>query len=46
MFALSYMFMALMFASGSGLSSPGTIAAVFGVLVFIMAIGVVAYSYK
>uniref|UniRef100_H3D4G4 Premelanosome protein b n=1 Tax=Tetraodon nigroviridis TaxID=99883 RepID=H3D4G4_TETNG len=33
-------------ASGSGLSSPGTIAAVFGVLVFIMAIGVVAYSYK
>lgn len=46
MFSLSYTFTALMFASGSGLSSPGTIAAVFGVLVFIMVVGVVAYSYK
>lgn len=32
--------------SGPGLSSPGTIAAVFGVLVFIVLVGVVAYSYK
>ena len=46
MVALLYIFIALMFVLGSGLSSPGTIAAVFGVLVFIMVIGVVAYSYK
>ncbi|XP_070824302.1 premelanosome protein b [Chaetodon trifascialis] len=31
---------------GSGLSSPGTVAAVLGVLVFVLAVGVVAYSYK
>lgn len=41
-----YTFMALMLVLGSGLSSPGTMAAVIGVLVFIMVIGVVAYSYK
>ncbi|XP_076597182.1 premelanosome protein b [Chaetodon auriga] len=31
---------------GSGLSSPGTVATVLGVLVFVLAVGVVAYSYK
>lgn len=46
MLTSTYAFTALMFVSGSGLSSPGTIAAVFGVLVFIMVIVVVAYSYK
>ncbi|XP_042369584.1 melanocyte protein PMEL-like, partial [Plectropomus leopardus] len=30
---------------GSGLSSPGTIAMVMGVLVLVLAVGVVAYSY-
>ncbi|XP_049437345.1 premelanosome protein b [Epinephelus fuscoguttatus] len=30
----------------SGLSSPGTIAMVMGVLVLVLAVGVVAYSYK
>lgn len=38
--------MALVCVPGSGLSSPGTVAAVFGVLVFIMVLAVVAYSYK
>lgn len=32
--------------SGSGLSSPGTIAVVLGVLVLVLAIGIMAYSYK
>ncbi|XP_036958986.1 premelanosome protein b [Acanthopagrus latus] len=31
---------------GSGLSSPGTIAMVMGVLVLVLAVGIVAYSYK
>ncbi|XP_074499465.1 premelanosome protein b [Sebastes fasciatus] len=31
---------------GSGLSSPGTIAVVLGVLVLVLAIGIMAYSYK
>lgn len=31
---------------GSGLSSPGTIAMVLGVLVLVVAAGIVAYSYK
>ncbi|XP_070766913.1 premelanosome protein b [Enoplosus armatus] len=31
---------------GSGLSSPGTIAMVLGVLVLVLAAGIVAYSYK
>lgn len=39
-------FMALVLLSGSGLASPGTVAAVVGVLVFIVVVGVVAYSYK
>lgn len=39
-------FMPLMFVLGPGLSSPGTIATVLGVLVLIMVIGVVAFSYK
>uniref|UniRef100_A0A674NIA0 Premelanosome protein b n=1 Tax=Takifugu rubripes TaxID=31033 RepID=A0A674NIA0_TAKRU len=34
------------FDTGPGLSSPGTIATVLGVLVLIMVIGVVAFSYK
>lgn len=38
--------MTLMFVLGPGLSSPGTIATVLGVLVLIMVIGVVAFSYK
>ncbi|KAF1389994.1 hypothetical protein PFLUV_G00053460 [Perca fluviatilis] len=31
---------------GSGLSSPGTIAMVLGALVLVLAVGIVAYSYK
>ncbi|XP_041801229.1 premelanosome protein b [Chelmon rostratus] len=31
---------------GSALSSPGTVATVLGVLVFVLAVGIVAYSYK
>ncbi|XP_075898395.1 premelanosome protein b isoform X2 [Nelusetta ayraudi] len=31
---------------GSGLSSPGSIAAVLGVLVLVLAVGIVAYTYK
>nr|XP_046252484.1 premelanosome protein b [Scatophagus argus] len=31
---------------GSGLSSPGSVATVMGVLVVVLAIGLVAYSYK
>lgn len=36
----------VIFVSGSGLSSPGTIAMVMGVLVLVLAVGIVAYSYK
>lgn len=32
--------------AGSGLSSPGSIATVFGVLVLVLAVGIVAYTYK
>lgn len=38
--------MSLVFVLGSGLSSPGTIATVLGVLVLVMVVGVVAFSYK
>lgn len=38
--------MTLVFVLGPGLSSPGTIAIMLGVLVLIMVIGVVAFSYK
>lgn len=38
--------MTLMFVVGPGLSSPGTIATVLGVLLLIIVISVVAYSYK
>lgn len=38
--------MTLVFVLGPGLSSPGTIATALGVLVLIVVIGVVAYSYK
>ena len=36
----------LIFVSGAGLSSPGTIATVLGALVLVLAVGIVAYSYK
>lgn len=36
----------LIFVSGSGLPSPGSYAALLGVLALVLAGGVVAYSYK
>lgn len=36
----------VVFVTGSGLSSPGSIATVLGVLVLVLAVGIVAYSYK
>lgn len=36
----------VIFVSDSGLSSPGSVAMVVGVLVLLLVIGIMAYSYK
>lgn len=42
----TFVYYNVVFVTGSGLSSPGSIATVLGVLVLVLAVGIVAYSYK